>query len=234
MQFKIIDLKHGDSVIEQDCGVGERAELFYEKVNSTTLLLTAKIDGYNWSTYTDITTPNPSTLENQICLRDKLDLELLLHLDYEYVLFVHLINWFRPLANHGLFNRVNITKTVIVYCKYWILNRTGLPLVYRPVFEHKEEEEGKFVLAAGQSPLVHSVIPKVLTQCSVGEIEALRDTDFFKEKKRDEKTMNLLSAPLLYSPKQLEALNQYFAVKIGSSDWTNVLYLAVVWLWTLS
>ncbi len=107
MWFKLRDARSHIELVEQCVNRGELVPIFCTSATMRQLQLSVKIEGYAWSTWATIN--NTRTPDQSLALRD--DQQRTLHLALDYA--------------------VSGTRTVSVYSKYWLVNRTGLPIQYR-------------------------------------------------------------------------------------------------------
>jgi hypothetical protein len=92
----------------------------YHFEDAQELSLAVRIDGFNWSKPEVIASHKPKELSQRLTLFDHKDRPLYINIDNS--------------ESDG-------TRTILLWCSYWIINRTGLPLQ----FAEKKDE-----LAAGQ------------------------------------------------------------------------------------
>jgi hypothetical protein len=107
MWFKLRDARTHTELVEQCVNRGELVPIFCTSATMRQLQLSVKLEGYAWSTWATIN--NTRAPDQALTLLD--DQQRALHLALDYA--------------------VSGTRTVSVYSKYWLINRTALPVQYR-------------------------------------------------------------------------------------------------------
>ena len=119
LSFRIINKKTGTTNAQGTLHRGEEASVHFMEMNER-FALSLQLVGFQWSPIVDI---NVSSPVDQIEILDDQNRALILRLE-------------NTMTKTGM-------RRVLVYCKYWFINKTGLRLLYKQMYLGK--------VAAGQS-----------------------------------------------------------------------------------
>jgi hypothetical protein len=158
MEFYVLDKETGLVVAEQTVASGEDFEIFHED-HKHELLLKVRLDGYQWSSFTKITsldqihkrsrfTPKAKIKEAQFdsVLRLRDDQDRILYLDVDFGMTKP------PLKSGSILANAVASRSITIYSQYWLINKSGLPLLFRALdTEGHGASASAGSLAAGQS-----------------------------------------------------------------------------------
>lgn len=144
-----------------------------------------------------------------------------LHLNMEYIQYGSTL-LFRELI---LFLRSFGCIKVVIYCKYWIVNRTGLPTLYKPKTRNISLE----YLAAGQKGkhLLNIPIFNLMADIIIRPLRIEGDPRNWypsAETGPNGRTFNKIGKPLLFSfeDDDVRAKSRKVIIKIANSEWSKV------------
>lgn len=196
MEFFVLDKETGQVVAEQTIASGEDFELFHEHCKND-LLLKVRLNGFQWSSFVKIKSVRQSEknhgaksrraapaaeFDRVLRLKDDVGRTLLLDVDFGFT---------RPSTKAGslLFNEV-VSRSVSIFAQYWIMNKSGLPLLFRASPDESSYLSGE--LAAGQT--------------AASEISARLKNQDPSVWYRDQELACQSEKPLLFSPSSLDVV----------------------------
>jgi ABC-type sulfate/molybdate transport systems ATPase subunit len=105
-----------------------------------------------------------------------------------------------------------------VFSQYWIVNRTGLPILFRPVESaDSSTASGAADLAAGQSRLEKLV-----------EDEGQNQQQHVDVSQHEIAVQREVKKPVLFSVKRSEKLGHFMQLKVSGSEWSKGICLDTV------
>eukprot|EP00026_Physarum_polycephalum_P000021 Phypoly_transcript_00021.p1 GENE.Phypoly_transcript_00021~~Phypoly_transcript_00021.p1 ORF type:complete len:3252 (+),score=335.79 Phypoly_transcript_00021:281-10036(+) len=188
IQITLTDHTFHLDIMYSDLDAGESLDI-YEVDPNHLLFLRVKMEGFDCSTFVQINQSSSSDINRQfITLLDEKKCSL--NLNIEYV-------------------QTSGCVKVVIYCKYWIVNRTGLPALYKPNTRMFAFEN----LAPGQKEITSR------------QLQLEGDPRDWYHHPSVEKIAS--SKPLLFSfvDDEVQTRNRMISIKIANSEWSKGLWI---------
>lgn len=178
MEFKMFDKMFGRIQIQENIETGK--EIHLHEID-TTALMNIKVPDFEWS--------------QSICISASTNIQNIRVLDEHN----------RPLTLHAQMNysEDGILK-ISIFCRYWMINRTGLKILYRSSIEHFQNASEK--IAAGQSPFQYSHYSMLQKE----------PREWYDPKQSKE-----FAKPFMFSYNSFKLFESKTSIKIANSTWSK-------------